>query len=73
MKLHKGLSAFLVKEPMMIKEIEALAKNEGIKLVRLNEELIAASQEDGIRLEEILRRKNYFPRSISSMGKRQVN
>lgn len=69
MKLHKGLSAFVVKDPLLVQELEALAKMEGLSLIRLNDELLAAPPEDGAKLGDILRRKDYYPRSISSMSR----
>lgn len=65
MKLHKGLSVYLVRDKLVAQELRALAQQEGFHLVQLNEELMAAEPDQGRKLCEILRKKGYFPRPIS--------
>ncbi len=65
MKLHKGLSVYLVRDRIVAQELKALAHQEGFQLVQLNDELMAAEPEQGRKLCEILRKRGYFPRPIS--------
>ena len=68
MKLHKGLADYLVKDKIVVQELEALAQVEKLHLVRLNDELIATKPESGKRLCEVLKKRGYFPRSIHSFN-----
>jgi hypothetical protein len=65
MKLHKGLSVYLVRDKIVAQELRALAQHEGVHLVQLNDELMAAEPEQGRKLCDILRKRGYFPRPIS--------